>query len=42
VIKEVNPQNNDLILMFRLPRGNYATVFLRELLKSLNPELDFA
>ena len=33
--------SNELNISFRLPRGNYATVFLRELMKSRHPEVDF-
>ena len=33
--------NNELNIVFRLPRGNYATVLLRELIKSSNPETTF-
>ncbi|MCG2863600.1 MAG: tRNA pseudouridine(13) synthase TruD [Vulcanisaeta sp.] len=41
IIKEVKVQGDVLTLVFRLPRGNYATVFLREVIKSHNPELAF-
>jgi len=41
IIKEIKVQGDVLTLVFRLPRGNYATVFLREVIKSPNPELTF-
>ncbi len=41
-IFNISISGNDLTLVFRLPRGgNYATVFLRELMKSGQPEVDF-
>lgn len=33
--------NGELGMVFRLPRGNYATVLLREFIKSRMPETDF-
>ncbi len=41
VIIGINLVNYELNIVFRLPRGNYATVFLRELMKSKHPEIDF-
>ena len=41
LIFNVSGSGNDLTLVFRLPRGNYATVFLRELMKSMTPETDY-
>ncbi|WP_243678670.1 tRNA pseudouridine(13) synthase TruD [Vulcanisaeta distributa] len=43
IIIDINPVNDELNIVFRLPpRGNYATVFLREFIKSRKPEVDFA
>lgn len=42
IIISTNLANDELNIVFRLPpRGNYATVFLRELMKSKHPEIDF-
>jgi tRNA pseudouridine13 synthase len=42
IMIKVEVQGNDLTLVFRLPRGNYATTFLREFIKSEKPETAFA
>ncbi|GAB6948304.1 tRNA pseudouridine(13) synthase TruD [Vulcanisaeta sp. JCM 16161] len=41
IIININLIGNELSMVFRLPRGNYATVLLRELMKSGQPEVDF-
>ncbi|WP_460173588.1 tRNA pseudouridine(13) synthase TruD [Vulcanisaeta sp. JCM 14467] len=41
MIISVNLIGSELDMVFRLPRGNYATVLLRELIKSRQPEVDF-
>ncbi len=41
IVKHIVFENSNLNIVFRLPRGNYATVFLRELIKPRNPELTF-
>ncbi len=41
IIININLVGNELNIVFRLPRGNYATALLRELMKSKQPEIDF-
>jgi len=41
IIKLITINGNEARLIFRLPKGNYATTLLREFMKPSNPELTF-